>query len=151
MKTFTLLKRYCLIALLAAMTLMASANPVDLVTARQVGANFLHASNLSRTNDPANLQLVKTYCTANNDAAFYVFNTTGGFVMVSADDCATPILGYSNESVFTVDDVPIQMEDYLQQFVKQIQYACRRSSPRRRIRPFPPVSSSSGSEKSNSS
>ncbi len=109
-------------ALLVAMTIVANAHPVNPATAREVGAKFLHASALLRTDSPSDLQLVSTYHTTNNDAAFYVFNTENGFVIVAADDCAIPILGYSNESVFTADDVPVQMEAYLQQFVKQIQY-----------------------------
>ena len=127
MKRMDNLKRYCLMACMAMMALVGNAHPVDLDTAREVGAKFLNGCSILKTDDPANLQLVKTYRTANNDAAFYVFNTTDGFVIVSADDCATPILGYSNESVFTVDDVPVQMEAYLQQFVKQIQFGIENS------------------------
>ena len=116
------MKRYFSLFLLLIAIVSAKANPVNSDVAREVGAKFLHASALIKSADPAQLQLVSTYRTVNNDAAFYVFNTSKGFVIVSADDCATPILGYSNESVFTVDNVPIQMEEYLQRFVEQIQY-----------------------------
>ena len=116
------MKRFFTLFLLLVAFASVKANPVNSNIAREVGAKFLHASALIKSADPAQLQLVSTYHTVNNDAAFYVFNTSKGFVIVSADDCATPILGYSNESVFTVDNVPIQMEEYLQRFVEQIQY-----------------------------
>ena len=71
------------------------------------------------TND---LQLVSTYQTAKNIAAFYIFNTTNGFVIVSADDCETPIIAYSHEGRFDLNNIPVQMEDYLQDFVSRMQY-----------------------------
>lgn len=116
------MKRYVCLLLLLVAILNAKANPVDQNAAREVGAKYLYAKALLRSANPAHLRLVSTYRTANNDTAFYVFNTDKGFVIVSANDCATPILGYSNEGIFSGYDVPIQMEAYLQCFVKQIQY-----------------------------
>ena len=115
-------KRYLFIALLAMMVQMAVASPVSLETAKYVGLQFLIENTQMKCLQTDDLQLVKIYWTENGTAAFYVFNIENGFVMISADDCAIPILGYSNESVFTVDNVPIQMEEYLQHFVEQIQY-----------------------------
>jgi hypothetical protein len=93
--------------------LSSTARPIGLQTAQFVAAKFM------ATND---LQLVSTYQTAKNVAAFYIFNTADGFVIVSADDCETPIIAYSHESRFNPDNVPVQMEDYLQDFVARIQY-----------------------------
>ena len=89
-----------------------TARPVSLQTAQSVASMFMG------TND---LQLVTTYPTDKTTPAFYVFNTTDGFVIVSADDCETPIIGYSHESRFDPDNVPMQMEAYLQDFVARIQ------------------------------
>ena len=93
--------------------LSITANPVDQGTAQVIAAKFM------ATND---LHLVATYQTDNNIAAFYVFNTTDGFVIVSADDCETPIIGYSHEGRFDPNNVPLQMVGYLQDFVNRIQY-----------------------------
>lgn len=68
------------------------------------------------------MQLVTTYNTNDDDVAFYIFNSSNGFVIVSAVDYAIPILGYSDEGRFDNGNVPIQMEEYLQGFVEQIQY-----------------------------
>lgn len=118
----TILKRYFMIALLAAMSFVANANPVDLTTARETGVKFLNASTSIRLSNADALQYVTTYYTSQDVPAFYVFNAPNGFVMVSADDCATPILGYSDESQFIVEDLPVQFEEYFQHFVEQIQY-----------------------------
>ena len=90
-----------------------TAHPVDLQTAQSVAVKFMGASDA---------QLVSTYRTDKSTAAFYVFNTEDGFVIVSADDCETPIIGYSHEGRFDLNEVPVQMEAYLQDFVERIQY-----------------------------
>ena len=89
------------------------AHPVDLQTAQSIAVKFMGASDA---------QLVSTYQTDKSVAAFYVFNTTDGFVIVAADDCETPIIGYSHEGQFDLNNVPVQMENYLQDFVARIQY-----------------------------
>lgn len=91
----------------------AMALPVDQETAKAIASKFMVTNNV---------QLSTTYTTDSNVAAFYVFNTNDGFVIISADDCETPIIGYSREGRFDPNDVPIQMEDYLQDFVARIQY-----------------------------
>ena len=111
-----------LVLLLVAATFAAEANPVDLRTAREVAVKFMNANSEAPLRGAEDLQLVTTYNISRGDAAFYVFNTPNGFVIVSADDCATPILGYSNEGRFDVNNIPIQLQDYLQDFVEQIQY-----------------------------
>lgn len=90
-----------------------TAHPVDQVTAKAIAFKFM------RTN---NLQLSTTYWTENNEAALYVFNTKNGFIIIAADDCETPIVGYSLDGRFDPDNVPIQLEDYLQDFAARIQY-----------------------------
>ena len=98
------------------------ANPVDMNAAREVGFKFMNANAKTPMRGIDDLRLVTTYNISRGDAAFYIFNTSTGFVIVSADDCATPILGYSNEGQFDTENIPIQLQDYLQGFVEQIQY-----------------------------
>ncbi len=98
------------------------ANPVDMRTAREVAVKFMNANPKTSLRGTDDLQLVTTYNISRGDAAFYVFNTPNGFVIVAADDCVTPILGYSYEGQFDVDNVPIQLQGILQGFVEQIQY-----------------------------
>ena len=93
--------------------LSTAARPVDLQTAQSIAIKFMGASDV---------QLVSTYRTDKSVSAFHVFNTEDGFVIVSADDCETPIIGYSHEDRFDPNTVPEQMEAYLQDFVTRIQY-----------------------------
>ena len=62
----------------------AMALPVDQETAKAIASKFMVTNNV---------QLSTTYTTDSNVAAFYVFNTSDGFVIISADDCETPIIG----------------------------------------------------------
>ena len=91
----------------------STAHPVDQETARAVATKFMKAPGL---------HLAATYQTDKGIPAFYIFNDTEGFVIVSADDCETPIIGYSREHPLDPNDIPIQMEEYLQGFVSRIQY-----------------------------
>ncbi len=111
-----------LIMLLVTATFAAEANPIDMTTAREVAIKFMNANAKAPLRGVEDLQLVTTYNISRGDAAFYIFNTPNGFVIVSANDCAMPILGYSDESQFSQNDIPIQLQDYLQDFVGQIQY-----------------------------
>ena len=111
-----------LILLIVAATFVTEANPVDLRTAQEVVVKFMNANSKVPLRGAEDLQLATIYNISRGDAAFYVFNTPNGYVIVSADDCATPILGYSNEGQFDVNNIPIQLQDYLQDFVEQIQY-----------------------------
>ena len=110
-----------LLLLLPAFVVETQANPVDAQLAREVGAKFINANTAMRVADNG-LQLAATYNISRGDVAFRVFNVPKGFVIVSADDCAYPILGYSEEGQFDPNNIPIQMQEYLQGFVDQIQY-----------------------------
>jgi hypothetical protein len=107
------MKKTLILLVLTGLFFSSAAHPIDLETAQFVAAKFM------ATND---LQLVSTYPTSKNIAAFYIFNTADGFVIVSADDCETPIIAYSHEGRFNPNNVPVQMEDYLQDFVSRMQY-----------------------------
>jgi hypothetical protein len=104
-----------IILFLAVFSLLAGlkASPVDQTTAKAIATKFMETDDL---------HLSAVYTTDKNVPAFYIFNTTDGFVIVSADDRETPIIGYSHEGRFDQDNVPVQMEAYLQDFVARIQY-----------------------------
>ena len=107
-------KTFLLCIIVFGLFLSSTALPVGLQTAQSVAAKFMGTSDLA---------LVSTYQTDKSLAALYVFNTSDGFVIVSADDCETPIIGYSREGRFNPDNVPMQMEEYLQDFADKIRYS----------------------------
>ncbi len=114
--------RYVQVVLLLSVVGLTKANPVEIGIARKVGLKFMNANRETPLQDVDDLQWVATYRTNHGDAAFHVFNLQKGFVIVAADDCAMPVLGYSNESQFDTEDVPVQLQNYLLDFVEQIQY-----------------------------
>ena len=77
------------------------ANPIDVNVAQKVAENF-YASNHAAG---ATLTLTYTERDAAGQPVYYVFNvnsTTKGFVIVTADDAAHPIIGYSDEGAFVI-------------------------------------------------
>lgn len=116
------MKKLSFIVFLLSLFMAANANPVDVKQAQEIGYQFLNANRKTNVRAVETLRLVQTYCCETGEAAFYVFNTDMGFVIVSADDCVTPILGYSNEGQFDPENVPIQMQDYLEGFREKIGY-----------------------------
>ena len=101
------MKKYLMSLLALALGIgMVYANPVNVSQAKYVGQQFVQAKfEQSRQNN--DLTLVYTGTSYRGEACFYVFNVgNDGFVMVSADDYFRPILGYSMEGVFPVDNMP---------------------------------------------
>ena len=94
------MKRFIFTLLLATLFFGAvQANPVDVATAKSLGVKFMKVNAVIKTEAA---ELTYTAYAENGQAAFYVFAVQPkGFVIVSADDRAKPILGYSTESNFT--------------------------------------------------
>ena len=109
------------VILLVFNVLALNANPVGKETAKEIGARFLSASANMKVNS-GDLQLAQTYFMSDGEAAFYVFNASKGFVIVAAQDVSTPILGYSDEGFFDANNIPENMEWWLQDYAKQIRY-----------------------------
>lgn len=69
--------------------------------------------------------LAYTAKTAANQPALYVFNEAdnGGFVVLSADDAALPVLGYTDAGAFDPANIPPQFEYWMNEYASQIAYA----------------------------
>ncbi len=122
------MKRITLSILLLLPLVATFANPIDDSTAKSVGYNFLLTKiSLHKLSSAANLKLAYQAVGKDGYISFYIFNltTAKGFVIVSGDDIATPILGYSTESNFdtATKHLPIQMKDWLTDYSKRIAYA----------------------------
>ena len=95
-----------------------NANSVDLEKAKNIGQKFACAkiNNELSSND---LQLVYTGASQRGEACFYVFNVgTSGFVIVSADDHFRPIVGYSNEGIFAIENMSPELTFYLKKIIE---------------------------------
>ena len=94
-----------ILALLLGIT-MLQAKPVDVAKAQRLGLNFVQHKDLFAKNAVQDMQLAYTHYADNGLATMYVFNFEGGYVIVAADDSSSPILGYSEQGSFDVQNVP---------------------------------------------
>ena len=101
----------------------ASAAPIGLQRATVVAEAFLTAQDA--VSGPQRLPVrSRLASSADPQAKYYVFeNNTGGFVIVSGDDIAYPILGYSTEAAILASDIPDNMKVWLDQYAAEIQAA----------------------------
>ena len=84
--------------LLACAATMSHAEVVTVDNAKQLAADFFSASSLDRLDSTDALDLAYVCGTASHPV-YYVFNARegAGYIIISADDCTTPVLGYSLE------------------------------------------------------
>ena len=109
-----IMKKSIFLTLLLAAFFVINASPIDVDSAKAIGAKFLKASTSVKA--ASGLELVSTYRIGRGDAAFYVFNADNGFVIVAADDCARPILAYSDEVVILhsrAETHSVKAEEYI--------------------------------------
>ena len=79
------------------------ANPVDVTTAKTIGQKFVQ-TNFDQTRG-SNLELIYTFTAKTGETSFYVFSVgEKGFVIVSANDNFRPIVGYSYDDNYNVDN-----------------------------------------------
>lgn len=89
------------------------AHPIGVDRAKELGLAFVNA-NLNQACQLTDLQLVYTGTTSRGETSFYVFNYgSTGFVILSADDCYRPIVGYSDEGIFETENMSPELAYYL--------------------------------------
>lgn len=108
------------IAIFATYTLQAS--PVDIQTAQRVAVNLLKINGVENA-DLTDISSTMPF------REFYTFadNHGGGFVIVAADDCVVPILGYSTSSAFVTKNMPTHIHEWLEDYEAQIRF-CKQMS-----------------------
>ena len=68
----------------------------------------------------APVEIAYTQMQVDNEPAVYVFNGEDGFVLVSAEDDARAILGYSDHGRFDATDMPKNMQFWLQMYADEL-------------------------------
>lgn len=113
------MKRIFTVLILCFLAAVGYAKLRDVAGAVQVAREFLGTLPVSPNksmNADASLGLAYTaYADASQSPCFYVFNAegSGGFVIVSADDRAIDILGYSLQGSFDFDRIPENFKSWL--------------------------------------
>ncbi len=109
------MKRILTILAMLLATMVAVAKPVNEAAARRVAQTWMHAMGMK---NPAALHDVTPQTPFTE---FYVFAAAdGGFVLVSADDCVIPVLGYSTTSKFETKSIPENVRGWLDDYEKEI-------------------------------
>lgn len=70
-------------------------------------------------------KLAYTQKTKDGAPAAYIFNYAGnrGYMILSGDDVALPVLGYNDQGSIDAEALPPQLEWWLQEYARQIEYA----------------------------
>lgn len=129
-------KQFLLIMILCLSTTMVWAERIDVSTARKVAENVVNAgSSLRSAGDlslvyaaaPGQSGSVLRSGTVDGAADYFVFNVPGnkGFVIVSGEDRAYPVLGQSDEGNFDPNNLPENLRAMLAYYQDQITWAER--------------------------
>ncbi len=117
-----------LMMLLMLMCLPAMAEQRTASEAQNVAMNYL-LTNSSRhllgvNRQAPQLTLAMTAFNTAKEVDYYVFNNSQnrGFVIVSGDDLAAPVIGYSDEGTFDVNDIPDGLSYMLACYSEQMDY-----------------------------
>ena len=96
------------------------ASPVDVEQARHLGLKYVQGNTNRQV---THLDLAYTQTTESGSNALYVFNFDGGYIIVSADDVALPILAFGEEGCFDANNIADGLAYYLRYYARQIEYA----------------------------
>lgn len=104
---------------LALLPIASKADKVTQTQAKQIALNFINKMGGTRagaTTTPK--QFKKSATTTANYAPYYVYNVEGnqGFVIVSGDDAVGPVLGYSDNGSFEMENAPENIKAMLKLF-----------------------------------
>ena len=119
------MKRVWLLALTVIVSLTMMAGNVTPEKALQQATSFVQ-SRIQKGEGPRMAPGTPLHLNlASRVSGLYVFNVSnnGGFVIVSPDDCAQTILGYSDCGQFDPDNIPCNMRAWLQGYADEIAWA----------------------------
>lgn len=109
--------------------LLASANLFAAIVspgkAESVASRFLNGNQVVKSGLNTLSLVENSVLTKSSDApTYYIYNRKGGgFVIVSADDCAKPVLAYSKTGSFSTKNMPDNLRSWLCFLDEEIRYA----------------------------
>ena len=120
-----------LLVILAMLLGMATlqAKPVDVAKAQRLGLNFVQHKAMFAKNAVQDIQLAYIHHADNGMVTMYVFNFNGGYVIVSADDSSSPILGYSDQGQFAYETAPDGLRFMLDELSRGIATVAEQGRP----------------------
>jgi hypothetical protein len=119
------MKQLFLVITLLLLSVTVSAGDISREQAREKARQFLMQKSIDRTLvDVASPQSRVKRGGIKETDCFYVFNVgeTDGFIIVSSDDRAPDILGYTDHGTFDADNLPPNFASWLQVYADEIRY-----------------------------
>lgn len=114
--------------LLVCISVIVFGNPIDTNTAKKVALTFLQTQpeiKIQKSCPTLTLayKAVSNQKSNENQIYYYIFNTkNNAYVIVSGTDHTLPILGYSLETTFDPNNIPINMLVFLSEYEREIDY-----------------------------
>jgi len=127
------MKKFLLFVVLTVFGFSLFADSVSQEAAMKIAKNFY--LQIAKNKSDATLEIAYVYETitvnenksgqSSNLPLFYIFNVNqnDGFVIVTADDIVTPILGYCDKGSWNVNNLPPALQELMENYKKQIIYA----------------------------
>lgn len=119
--------KYLLLSLALFMSVSVYSKNINHQQAKNVAVNFYFEKYNQHQEQLAykSVDISSTYVDKDGSQVYYyVFQfNSGGFVMVSAEDCLTPVLGYSFDSEYKEENQPENIQAWMEQYRKQIREA----------------------------
>ena len=114
-------------AVLFSTTSLLFAEKVSQQTATQVAKNFYYETTVFKGVGYDRISVSESFdVQRDGSSVYYAFNLVdGGFVIVSADDLYTPIIGYSTEGAYSETDVPDSWQWLMNDFAEMIAFGRR--------------------------
>lgn len=119
------MKRVILCVCLFSLVSWASGNPIDSAKAKNYAETFWQQSGCAVKSGIAP-SLLTDISAQTEFAHLYIFSNEGGFVILSGDDCAKPVLAYSTSSGFDPENIPDAVRDWLSTYDNRIATAVDR-------------------------
>ena len=125
------MKRIVTLTLLLFASLSLLSNPIDEATAKQLAENFWKENHIMGVRNgivfmdkTSEAQFVNV-APQHGYSDFFIFNNTSGpgYVIIAADDCVVPILGYSYVNNFDTETLPPNLKEWLNDYAEQIETA----------------------------
>ncbi len=118
---------YCCCLFLLFTVSIAGASPVDENTARQVALNWMsEKAGYQITADKLTTAIIEK---SNTDTLYYVINLAGGgWAIVSGDNIAFPIIAYSYHGTYSLQDHPVQFDQWMATVSDEIRNAIQEKS-----------------------
>lgn len=131
------MKRILTLILLLATSLSMIGSPIDENTAKKLAENFWKENHIMAVRNgkvfldkTADAQFVNVAPQCGYSEFFIFNNNVGkGYVIIAADDCITPILGYSYENNFDAEILPPNLKSWLNGYALQISTAVSMKAP----------------------